>query len=93
MKKRTRVKHTILQLDNSNGYDDAKENQDALKHGHDLKLFSYPSIMEATNGFSSTNKLGEGGFGPVYKVGDLENNLLELTDLSNENIISSSSSL
>ena len=24
--------------------------------------------MAATNGFSSENKLGQGGFGPVYKV-------------------------
>ncbi|KAK7313895.1 hypothetical protein VNO77_39099 [Canavalia gladiata] len=38
-----------------------------LKEEHDLKVFSYASIMEATNGFSSENMLGEGGFGQVYK--------------------------
>ncbi|KAG5001083.1 hypothetical protein JHK87_022155 [Glycine soja] len=38
-----------------------------LKEEHDLKLFSYASIIEATNDFSSENKLGQGGFGVVYK--------------------------
>ncbi|XP_027910079.1 G-type lectin S-receptor-like serine/threonine-protein kinase CES101 [Vigna unguiculata] len=38
-----------------------------LKEEHDLKVFKYASIMEATNDFSSENKLGQGGFGPVYK--------------------------
>ena len=38
------------------------------KDGHALKLFSYASIIEATDSFSSNNKLGQGGFGPVYKV-------------------------
>ncbi|KAK7342875.1 hypothetical protein VNO80_25833 [Phaseolus coccineus] len=37
-----------------------------LKDEHD-KVFSYASIVEATNDFSSENKLGQGGFGPVYK--------------------------
>ena len=31
-------------------------------------LFSFSSVSTATNKFSDTNKLGEGGFGPVYKV-------------------------
>ncbi|PHU28815.1 hypothetical protein BC332_00908 [Capsicum chinense] len=33
----------------------------------DLKIFSFGFILVATNNFSSENKLGEGGFGPVYK--------------------------
>jgi hypothetical protein len=33
-----------------------------------LPLFSFVSVSAATNNFSDTNKLGEGGFGPVYKV-------------------------
>jgi len=42
--------------------------EDDLKKGHGLTVFDYTSVMEATNGFSSENKLGQGGFGPVYKV-------------------------
>ncbi|GJT35292.1 G-type lectin S-receptor-like serine/threonine-protein kinase [Tanacetum coccineum] len=33
----------------------------------DLPLFSFARVAEATATFSSNNKLGEGGFGPVYK--------------------------
>lgn len=35
---------------------------------NELQLFSFDTIATATNCFSSTNKLGEGGFGSVYKV-------------------------
>ncbi|KAH9714425.1 G-type lectin S-receptor-like serine/threonine-protein kinase [Citrus sinensis] len=34
---------------------------------HELKGFNFQTIAAATNNFSTTNKLGEGGFGPVYK--------------------------
>ncbi|XP_062009549.1 G-type lectin S-receptor-like serine/threonine-protein kinase B120 isoform X2 [Rosa rugosa] len=37
------------------------------KKGTELPLFSLRSIVAATNNFSEKNKLGEGGFGPVYK--------------------------
>lgn len=30
--------------------------------------FSYSELKNATNDFNVENKLGEGGFGPVYKV-------------------------
>ncbi|KAJ3705344.1 hypothetical protein LUZ61_009049 [Rhynchospora tenuis] len=33
----------------------------------DLPLFDFNQIAKATDNFSSYNKLGEGGFGPVYK--------------------------
>ncbi|RXH89915.1 hypothetical protein DVH24_032272 [Malus domestica] len=33
----------------------------------ELPFFSLRSILAATNNFSESNKLGEGGFGPVYK--------------------------
>ncbi|KAJ4828230.1 hypothetical protein Tsubulata_013111 [Turnera subulata] len=33
----------------------------------DLPLFDLPTIAAATNNFSFSNKIGEGGFGPVYK--------------------------
>ncbi|RXH86042.1 hypothetical protein DVH24_017095 [Malus domestica] len=34
----------------------------------DLFIYRFDSVSIATNNFSITNKLGEGGFGPVYKV-------------------------
>ncbi|XP_010254131.1 PREDICTED: G-type lectin S-receptor-like serine/threonine-protein kinase CES101 isoform X2 [Nelumbo nucifera] len=34
---------------------------------HELKIFSLASIRVATDDFSLANKLGQGGFGPVYK--------------------------
>ena len=34
----------------------------------DLPWFELHTISAATNNFSEKNKLGEGGFGPVYKV-------------------------
>ncbi|KAK9074722.1 hypothetical protein SSX86_003040 [Deinandra increscens subsp. villosa] len=42
------------------------------KDGFDLPLFSLSTLIVATDNFSIGNKLGEGGFGPVYK-GFLEN--------------------
>ena len=38
------------------------------EEGSDCSLFSFATIATATDNFSSSNKLGEGGFGPVYKV-------------------------
>ncbi|KAL5976166.1 hypothetical protein ACLOJK_020496 [Asimina triloba] len=35
--------------------------------GSELPLFTFRSIVSATDNFSTANKLGEGGFGPVYK--------------------------
>ncbi|XP_059652111.1 leucine-rich repeat receptor protein kinase HPCA1-like isoform X3 [Cornus florida] len=37
------------------------------KKGHELQVFNFQSIVVATDNFSDTNKLGEGGFGSVYK--------------------------
>nr|XP_048323355.1 G-type lectin S-receptor-like serine/threonine-protein kinase At1g11330 [Ziziphus jujuba var. spinosa] len=37
------------------------------KQDHELPLFSFPTIETATAYFSAENKLGQGGFGPVYK--------------------------
>ncbi|KAK1275031.1 G-type lectin S-receptor-like serine/threonine-protein kinase [Acorus gramineus] len=37
------------------------------KEGMDLPLFDLHTLEMATNNFSDANKIGEGGFGPVYK--------------------------
>ncbi|KAK4858454.1 hypothetical protein QYF36_016605 [Acer negundo] len=37
----------------------------------DLPLFNFEKLATATNNFHLTNKLGQGGFGPVYK-GELQ---------------------
>ncbi|BFG28703.1 hypothetical protein CerSpe_149770 [Prunus speciosa] len=37
------------------------------KMGNNLTVFSYASVVAATTNFSEENKLGQGGFGPVYK--------------------------
>lgn len=42
--------------------------EDFNSNASNLQVFSYSSIRAATNDFSSENKLGEGGYGPVYKV-------------------------
>ncbi|KAH0924141.1 hypothetical protein HID58_024159 [Brassica napus] len=34
---------------------------------HNLRVFTYEELSEATNGFSRKLKIGEGGFGSVYK--------------------------
>nr|GEU59937.1 G-type lectin S-receptor-like serine/threonine-protein kinase [Tanacetum cinerariifolium] len=50
------------------------------KEEADIPSFSLSKISKSTNNFSITNKLGEGGFGPVYKAWRLykEDRSLEL---------------
>ncbi|XP_075508484.1 G-type lectin S-receptor-like serine/threonine-protein kinase At1g67520 [Primulina tabacum] len=63
-KKREEEVQELLTLE---GYTGTYELEDGGAKGHDLRLFTYASILAATDNFSSKNKLGEGGFGPVYK--------------------------
>uniref|UniRef100_F6H2B6 Apple domain-containing protein n=1 Tax=Vitis vinifera TaxID=29760 RepID=F6H2B6_VITVI len=44
--------------------DETNEGQEHLE----IPLFDLDTLLNATNNFSSDNKLGEGGFGPVYKI-------------------------
>ncbi|KAG6651683.1 hypothetical protein CIPAW_06G129700 [Carya illinoinensis] len=50
--------------DGTNSQDNDKKRG---KKDVELPLFSYESILAATDNFSTANKLGEGVFGPVYK--------------------------
>lgn len=47
------------------GKEDAEDLND---NAPDVKVFSFSQIERATNRFSVENKIGEGGFGIVYKV-------------------------
>ena len=42
------------------------EEQD--NEGIEVPYFDFESILLATDNFSDANKLGRGGYGPVYKV-------------------------
>ncbi|PWA38275.1 Apple-like protein [Artemisia annua] len=44
--------------------------QDTIEQKGEIQLpvFSLSTLLVATDNFSPNNKLGEGGFGPVYKV-------------------------
>jgi len=57
-----------LNLVVSDTFNNLVELQNEVNNGNALRIFSYASIIAATNKFSIDNKLGEGGFGPVYKV-------------------------
>jgi len=43
-------------------------NNKDMKEELELPFFNMDEMASATNNFSDANKLGEGGFGPVYKV-------------------------
>ena len=47
---------------------DLSEFNEEDEKGIDVPFFDLESILIATNNFSNENKLGEGGYGPVYKV-------------------------
>ena len=48
--------------------DEGKKQNNDGKNSHEFHVFSFESIYVATSNFTTENKLGEGGFGPVYKV-------------------------
>lgn len=37
----------------------------------DVPFYEFKSVLQATENFSDSNKLGQGGFGHVYKVNSL----------------------
>ena len=45
-----------------------RKEYDESQTSTDLPLFDLSTIAAATSNFSTANKLGEGGFGAVYKV-------------------------
>ncbi|KAF8364594.1 hypothetical protein HHK36_033436 [Tetracentron sinense] len=52
--------------------------------GIDIPFFDLETILAATENFSKSNKLGQGGFGPVYKYSSLVSTLLLLSKFPNQ---------
>ena len=62
------VKHILLLSEKMKNIGMIDQNIDGQNEDLELPFYSLATIAIATNKFSSNNKLGEGGFGPVYKV-------------------------
>ncbi|KVI09740.1 Apple-like protein, partial [Cynara cardunculus var. scolymus] len=65
-----------------------KKYSDVEKDDLDLNFISLSKIVKATNNFSIDNKLGEGGFGPVYKGYDeFYNEVVCVARLQHRNLV------
>ena len=62
------VKHILLLSEKMKNKGKIDQNIDGQNEDLELPFYSLATIAIATNKFSSNNKLGEGGFGLVYKV-------------------------
>ncbi|XP_024200105.2 G-type lectin S-receptor-like serine/threonine-protein kinase At1g11330 [Rosa chinensis] len=63
-----KIENDLPDLEQSDKSLDAEGLPNEGKMGHnDLSAYTYASVLAATNNFSDENKLGEGGFGPVYR--------------------------
>lgn len=47
---------------------DLEELEENDNEGIEVPYYDFETILEATDNFSNANKLGRGGYGPVYKV-------------------------
>ncbi|KAL4627328.1 hypothetical protein ACB092_05G158000 [Castanea dentata] len=68
----------------SKGYIGGKMSREKELKGFDLQtcFFTYKQIKAATNNFDAANKLGEGGFGTVYKGMLLDGTIIAVKKLS-----------
>lgn len=66
--------------------EDLEENDN---EGIEVPYFDFESILVATNDFSDANKLGKGGFGPVYKgkFGGQEIAIKRLSSVSSQSLL------
>ncbi|XP_062009544.1 G-type lectin S-receptor-like serine/threonine-protein kinase At4g03230 isoform X2 [Rosa rugosa] len=68
---------------------DTSEFNEEDEKGIDVPSFDLQSILEATDNFSDANKLGQGGYGPVYKgkfFGDQEIAVKRLSKVSGQGL-------
>ncbi|XP_060207737.1 G-type lectin S-receptor-like serine/threonine-protein kinase At1g67520 [Lycium barbarum] len=65
--KKRKEEEYIRELTASDSFNDTNLKGEDGREVQDLKIFGFGFILAATNNFSSEKKLGEGGFGPVYK--------------------------
>ncbi|XVF34134.1 hypothetical protein REPUB_Repub18cG0032100 [Reevesia pubescens] len=88
MKKNKRKGEDLLSFELSVSSAPTKNEQSEVKGQQkhkkevEIPLFSVSSVSAATNNFSISNKLGEGGFGPVYKGKLLKGNEVAVKRLS-----------
>jgi hypothetical protein len=77
-------------LDAINEEMNTNNNMKKKEKDFELPLFSYESVSIATNNFSAVNKLGEGGYGPVYKVRNISDecalNTIKKTGISGKSL-------
>ncbi|KAJ0983623.1 hypothetical protein J5N97_011878 [Dioscorea zingiberensis] len=91
-KRRKRRQSRAMQESNNSFHDRSNQglsswnDQLELSQKNDLELllFDFGTIVSATENFSADNKLGQGGFGPVYKAWNSwkEGNSLQIVDES-----------
>ena len=62
------VRHILFLSEKMKNTGMIDQNIDGQNEDLELPFYSLATIVIATNKFSSNNKLGEGGFGLVYKV-------------------------
>jgi hypothetical protein len=65
---KVRMKHPSLSPVRDQPLDEDRKSAAADKDVDQLPLFDLEAILDATDNFAEHNKIGEGGFGPVYKV-------------------------
>ncbi|KAL5772655.1 hypothetical protein ACOSQ2_012579 [Xanthoceras sorbifolium] len=66
--KQNKQLHQRLFLDSARSFSNHEDSANSSGQSEDIELtmFQLSSVLAATNSFSSANKLGQGGFGPVY---------------------------
>ncbi|XP_062095691.1 probable LRR receptor-like serine/threonine-protein kinase At1g07650 isoform X2 [Humulus lupulus] len=67
-------------------YIESNESMDEVLRGLDLQtgFFTYKQIKAATNNFDAANKIGEGGFGSVFKGVLLDGSIIAVKQLSSK---------